>query len=132
MQTYNKVWDKISNIMLKGFDSEPVYTEKYLKNKIKSYDGKMKTNFHDKGVLKEGPHCVCSSVPLIDSFFKIGKNFYPQVYLEECKNVWKDDQGYQWWKSSLKLFIMRVSFIIADWMAANLKIFIVLKWFEVI
>ena len=52
----------------KGFDSEPVYkSEKYLKIEIKSFDGKINTNFHDYSVPKEGSHCVCLSGPLIDS-----------------------------------------------------------------
>ena len=28
LKAYNKVWNKISNIMKKGFDSEPVHNEK--------------------------------------------------------------------------------------------------------
>ena len=34
----SKVWDKISNVIQKGFDSEPVYNEKFHKTKIKYYD----------------------------------------------------------------------------------------------
>ena len=52
LKAYNKLWDKLSNIMQKGFDSEPVYNGKYLKTKIKSYKGKINTNFHDNGVSK--------------------------------------------------------------------------------
>ena len=36
----NKIWDKVSNNVKKGFDIEPVYNEIYLKTKIKSYKGK--------------------------------------------------------------------------------------------
>ena len=39
--------DKISNILLTEFDSEPVYDEKYLKTKIKSYGSKINRHFHD-------------------------------------------------------------------------------------
>ena len=35
LQKYNKIWDKISNLLTKGFDSEPVYNYKYIKTKIK-------------------------------------------------------------------------------------------------
>ena len=70
LETYNRLWNKVSNLMKKGFDSEPVYNEKYLKTKIKSYDGKINTNFHDNGDHQEGSHCVCLSVILIDSVFK--------------------------------------------------------------
>ena len=36
---YNKIWDKISNIMKKRYSTNPVYTEKYIKPKIKSNEG---------------------------------------------------------------------------------------------
>ena len=62
----NRIWDKVSNFMKKGFDSEPVYDETYLKTKIKSYDDKINTNFDKNVVPKKGFHCVCLSVVLID------------------------------------------------------------------
>ena len=37
---------KIIKIIKKGFVSKPVYDEKYLKTKIKSYKEKNNTNFH--------------------------------------------------------------------------------------
>ena len=75
----------------KEFDSEPVYNKKYLKTKIISYDGRKNTNFHNNEMFKEGSHCVYSSVILIDSVFKMAKNYYLQVYLEECKYVVKEN-----------------------------------------
>ena len=42
LKAYNKVWDKIRNIRS---DSEPIHSEKYLKTKKKSYNGKTNTNF---------------------------------------------------------------------------------------
>ena len=42
------------NIIRKKFDSEPVYTEKYLKAKIKSYNGKIDMNFHNNKMPKKG------------------------------------------------------------------------------
>ena len=38
---------------------------------------------------KEKSHCICLSLKLIDSVFKIGKNYYLQVLLEECKYITK-------------------------------------------
>ena len=37
---YNKIWKKVSNIIKKEFDSKDVYNKKYLKTKIKFYQGK--------------------------------------------------------------------------------------------
>ena len=41
---------------------------------------------------KEGPHCICLLVVLIDTVFKMGKNYYPQVFLEKCKYIAKEKE----------------------------------------
>ena len=70
--------------------SEPVYkSEKYLKIKIKSYDSKINTSFHDNNVPKKGSHCVGLSKTIIDFIFKMGKNHYLQVSLEDSEYVAK-------------------------------------------
>ena len=71
-------YNKVSDSMKKGFDNEPVYNEKFIKTKIKSYEGKINSEFHCNKVPKEGSF-------LIDSVIRAGKNYYPQVFLEECK-----------------------------------------------
>ena len=38
LQKYNEIWNKISNLLKKGFDSEPVYNDKYNKTKTKAYN----------------------------------------------------------------------------------------------
>ena len=63
----------------KQFDSEPVYNEKYLQAKTKSYNGKINTNFHNNKTLKQDSQYICLSVILIDSVFRTGKNYYPRV-----------------------------------------------------
>ena len=72
--------DKVSNTNKKG-----LYNEKYLRTKIKSYEGKISTNFHDN----KGSQYICLSVILIDYYFRLGKNYYPQLFLEECKYMLK-------------------------------------------
>ena len=42
LEKYNEIWEKLKNIIKKGFGGEPIYNEKYLKAKIKSYHGKIK------------------------------------------------------------------------------------------
>ena len=53
LKKYNKVWKKVINTINKEFNSKPVYNEKYLKGKIKSYNGKINTNFHNSKIPKE-------------------------------------------------------------------------------
>ena len=67
LEQYDKIWDKVRNSMKKGFDSEPVYNEKYLKTKTKSYDENISTNFYCDKVPKEGSQCIFLSIIFIDS-----------------------------------------------------------------
>ena len=81
---------KVKYRLKKEFDSEPVYNKKYLKAKIKSYNGKINTNFHNNKIPKEDSKFIFLSVILIDSVFRASKNYYPQILLEECKYVVKE------------------------------------------
>ena len=47
LKKYNKIWEKISNLMNMKFDSEPVYgdNDKYIMTKIKMYNDSVNTNF---------------------------------------------------------------------------------------
>ena len=38
-------------------------------------------------MLKESFQCIWLSVILIDSVFRTGKNYYPQLFSEECKYI---------------------------------------------
>ena len=87
LEKYNEIWKKVSNSIKKVFDSKPVYNEKYLKTKIKSYEGKINANFHNDKIPKESSQCICLSEFLINSVFRARKNYYPEVFLEEFKNV---------------------------------------------
>ena len=90
LEKCNEICKKPSSIIKKEFDSKPLYNEKYPKTKIKSYNGKIKTNFHNKKIPKEGPQFICISVILSDSVCRKDKNYYPQTFLEECKYVVKE------------------------------------------
>ena len=59
LEKYNEIWEKVKNSLKKEFNSEPVYKEKYLKAKIKSYNGKINTNFHNNKIPREGSQFVC-------------------------------------------------------------------------
>ena len=81
---------KLKGIIKKELDSEPVYNEKYLKAKIKSCNEKINANYHNNKIPKEVFQFICLLVILIDTVFKTGKNYYPEVFLEECKYVVKE------------------------------------------
>ena len=56
------------------------------------YNGKININFQNNKIPKEGFHHICLSVTLINSVYKKDKNYYPQVFLEECKYVVKENK----------------------------------------
>ena len=63
----------------------PVYDEKCIKAKVKSFSGVVNTNFGGNKVPKEGVHHTYIACISIDSIMKTEKKNYLQVYLEECK-----------------------------------------------
>ena len=56
---YNEIWEKVQNNIKKVFNSKPVYNEQYLKDKIKSYNGNINTNFHKNRIPKEDSKFIC-------------------------------------------------------------------------
>ena len=72
------------NSLRKEFDSNPIYKKNYRKAKIKSCNGKINTNFHYNKIPKDGPQYLCLSVILHDSIFRVGENYCPQLFVEEC------------------------------------------------
>ena len=81
---------KVSKSIKNKFDSELAYNGKHLKAKIKSYNGKINTHFHNNKIPKEEPQCICLSVVLFESVFRTGNDYYSQVFLGECKYVAKE------------------------------------------
>ena len=45
LDKYNEIWDKIKETLNKKFHSMPVYVEKYIKAKVREFNGAIKTNF---------------------------------------------------------------------------------------
>ena len=74
LEKYNEIWEKVKNSIKKEFDSDPVYNEKYLKAKIKSYNRKINTNFHNNNISKEGSQYICLSVILNEFVFRKSKS----------------------------------------------------------
>ena len=84
-EKYEQIWDVIKNKLGIKFHSKPIYEQKYLKAKVREFDGVIKTNFLGNDVPKENMHYTCIACITIDSVMRIDKKNHPQVYLEECK-----------------------------------------------
>ena len=82
---YTKIWDVIKNKLNIKFHSEPVYEYKYLKAKVREFNGVIKANFLNDGMRKGNMHYSCIACITIDSVINFNKKNHPQVFLEECK-----------------------------------------------
>ena len=89
LKEYTKVWEKIKDLIGKKFDAEPVYSDQYIKTKIKSDNKDIRTNFHGESNSRKVPKQNCSykclSLISLDSVIQMGKKYYRQTLLEECK-----------------------------------------------
>ena len=73
LNKYNKIWNVIKNKLNIKFHSKPVYNQKYLKVKVKEFDGVIKTNFLGNEVPKENMHYTCIACITIDSVMRMDK-----------------------------------------------------------
>ena len=78
----NVIWNNIKITLNIKF--QPIYDEKYIKSKVRTFNGVINTLFDDE-IHKEGNHYICIALICNDSILKVYKKNYPQVYLEQCK-----------------------------------------------
>ena len=83
-EKYEDIWDVIKNKLNIKFHSQPIYENKYLKAKVREFNGNIKTNFLGNNVPEENTYYTCIACITLDSVLKMNKKIYPQVYLEEC------------------------------------------------
>ena len=72
-EKYEDIWNLIKNKLNIKFHSQPIYENKYLKTKVREFDGNIKTNFLGNNVPKENTYYTCSACITIDSVMKMNK-----------------------------------------------------------
>ena len=78
-----------------------------MKTKIKTYGDEV-TDFYDKEIPKMDSNIhICLAVISLDSSLKTDENYYPQVFLKECKYIekkviWHINDNLSDFSSSLK------------------------------
>ena len=66
-EKYDEIWDAIKNKLYIKFHSKPVCHQKYLKAKVREFNGVIKTNFLGNDTPKENVHYICIACITIDS-----------------------------------------------------------------
>ena len=82
LDKYNEIWNKIKNILNIKFHSMLFYDEKYIKAKVREFNGVIKTSSLCYEMPKGTIHYTCIVCITIDSVMRMEKKNYPQVYLE--------------------------------------------------
>ena len=97
-----EIWDVIKNKLGIKFHSEPIYEQKYLKAKVREFEGVIKTNFLGNDTPKKNMHYTCIACITIDSVMRMDKKNHPLVYSEECKYRIKKIQMSRFMNTELK------------------------------
>ena len=75
LRKYNKIWQKVEELLNVKFESKSVYgdNDKYIKTKIKSYIDKVNTNFQGKKAPAENSSYKCLSIITLESIIQASK-----------------------------------------------------------
>ena len=89
---YEKIWNEVESLLFEKMVTEPIKREgRCVNGMLKTWKVRIKTNFHGQDV-PYNMHCSATAVLKIDSVYKQGKNYHPQVYGEECKYTDAENQ----------------------------------------
>ena len=84
---YTEIWNKIKSLLNVKLHSQPIYDDKYINTKVKTFNNTINTLFSGNEIPKERTHYICISAICIDSILRMDKQNYSQVYLEQCKYI---------------------------------------------
>ena len=89
---YKKIWNEVESQLFEKMAIELIKREgRYVHGKLKTWKEHIKTNFHGQDV-PYNIDCNPTAVIKIDSVYKQGKNYHPQVYVEKCKYTDTENQ----------------------------------------
>ena len=72
-EKYEEIWNAIKNKLNIKFHSQPIYENKYLKVKVREFNGSIKTNLLGNNVQGENTYYTCIACIAIDSILKMKK-----------------------------------------------------------
>ena len=83
-EKYKAIWTKIEDLKNVELNTLPVYDDRYIKTKIRTYSDKFCTNFRGLNVPEDDIECESFTVISIDSLLVYKSKYYLQVYLDNC------------------------------------------------
>ena len=85
-EKYEQIWDVIKDKLGIKFHSEPKDKQKYLKAKVRKFDGVIKTTFLDNNMPKENMHYTFIACITIDSVLRIDKKII-RKFIQKSVNI---------------------------------------------
>ena len=82
---YNKIWRKWIFFLSVELDSKPVYDEKYIKTRVKTFEDTVITKFTDNEIPKENTYYSCIATICVDPVIELEKKNILRSILSKCK-----------------------------------------------
>ena len=91
---YKNIWNEVESQLFERMATELIKGEgRYVHSMLKMWKECIKANFHGQDVPYD-MYCNATAVLKVVSVYKQGKNYHPQVYVEECKYTDAENQQY--------------------------------------
>ena len=85
MENYKKIWEAVEAQLFQCLTTEVVSKGRYINPKLNMYGDKIAVKYHDGKEVPYDKHCEATGLLRIASVYNQGINYWPQVYLDECK-----------------------------------------------
>ena len=83
LEKYKAIWIKIEDLKNIELNALPVYDDRYIKTKIRTYGDKVYTNFRGLNVPEDDIECESFTVISIDSLLLYENKYYLQVLFRQ-------------------------------------------------
>ena len=84
LKKYKAISTKIEDLKNIKLNALPVYDDRYIKTKIRTFGDKIYTNFRGLNVPEDDLECESFTVISTDSLIVYDKKYYLQLYLDNC------------------------------------------------
>ena len=85
MENYKKIWEAVEAQLFQCLTTQVVSKGRYINPKLNMYGDKIAVKYHDGKEVPYDKHCEATGLLRIASVYNQGINYWPQVYLDECK-----------------------------------------------
>ena len=84
LEKYKAIWTKIEDFKNIKLHALPVYYDRCVRTKIRTFGDKVYTDFPGLNVSEDDTECESLTVISIDSLLAYDKKYYLQVFLDNC------------------------------------------------